>query len=207
MAAMGVIAAVGLVLSGRDLFASIELPASARLMHLIAYNYKRSWPSTLDFSLAAKSFTLVGAGLSLALILPRARRHAAVLLVCLGLLWAAWGLDVYVFRSAPHFGQRETILEYYRHRKGPEEPFVAYQMNWKGENFYTGNRVPAFVQSGAKFKNWLTEQRKKGVHVMFFTTEHSRIGSLKSELGTVKKFEVLTSIELNNKFFLARVEL
>ena len=26
-------------------------------------------------------------------------------------------------------------------------------MNWKGENFYTGNRLPAFVSTGAKFKN------------------------------------------------------
>ena len=27
-------------------------------------------------------------------------------------------------------------------RGSAEEPLVAYQMNWKGENFYTGNHDP-----------------------------------------------------------------
>ena len=42
---------------------------------------------------------------------------------------------------------------------------------------------------------------------MFFTTEHGRVGSLKSEIGAHKNFEVLTTPEVNNKFFVARVEL
>jgi hypothetical protein len=114
---------------------------------------------------------------------------------------------VYVVKVAPHWGQRETIFEYYRQRRGPEEPLVAYQMNWKGENFYTGNHVPAFVASGAKFKSWITEQREEGTRVVCFTTEHSRESSLKTDLGKVTRFERLTGKALNNKFFLARVEL
>jgi hypothetical protein len=43
--------------------------------------------------------------------------------------------------------------------------------------------------------------------VLFFTTEHSRESGLKSELGKIQRFEKLTSKKLNNKFFLARVEL
>jgi hypothetical protein len=43
--------------------------------------------------------------------------------------------------------------------------------------------------------------------VLYFTTEHSRLGTLKSELGKVRSFQLLTKPELNNKFFLARVEL
>jgi hypothetical protein len=80
-------------------------------------------------------------------------------------------------------------------------------MNWKGENFYTGNHVPAFVSSGEKFKKWVEDQKHDGVRVMFFTTEHGRVGGLKSELGRVRKFETITTKELNNKFVLARVEL
>jgi hypothetical protein len=129
------------------------------------------------------------------------------LLLALGVWVAAWGIDVYFTRTAPHWGQRETILEYYRRRKDPDELLVAFQMNWKGENFYTGNRIPAFVSTGAAFKTWLEEQREKGVEVLFFTTEHSRESGLKSELGKIKRFEKLTSKALNNKFFLARVEL
>jgi hypothetical protein len=122
-------------------------------------------------------------------------------------LWTAWGVDVYLFRTAPHWGQRETLMAYYRDRKGPEQPLVSYQMNWKGENFYTGNRTPAFVSSGDKFKAWIAEQRKAGTKILYFTTEHGRIGSLKNEIGEHKKVDVITSTALNNKFMIARVEL
>jgi hypothetical protein len=176
-------------------------------MHLFTYNYKRTWPEALDFAVAFKAFTLVAVLCSLGLVIHRAQRHAALLLLATALVAAGWGVNVYLYRLAPHWGQRETLLAYYQHRKGPEEKLVAYQMNWKGENFYTGNRLPAFVQSGAKFKNWLDKQRSKGVKVLYFSTEHSRVHSLKKELGSVKKLDVVTTQALNNKFLIARVEL
>ncbi|MGC4093420.1 MAG: hypothetical protein QM756_37100 [Polyangiaceae bacterium] len=67
--------------------------------------------------------------------------------------------------------------------------------------------MPAFVTSGSKFRDWVTEQRASGTRVIYFTTEHSRLGSLKNELDGVKSFQVLTSEELNNKFALVRTEL
>ena len=207
IAVLGLVAAVFALLAGRDMFSTMELNGSARLIHLFSYNYKRIWPTTLDFGVALKAFTLVASLCCAALLLRRAQQHAALLLTFVALWCAVYGVDVYLYRLAPHWGQRETVMTYYQHRKGPEEPLIAYQMNWKGENFYTGNRIPAFVQSGAKFKTWLGEQRKKGVKVMYFSTEHTRLSSLKNELGSVKKLEVLTKPELNNKFFIARVEL
>jgi hypothetical protein len=176
-------------------------------MHLVSYNYKRPWPESLDFTASIAAATLVFALGSALLALVRLRPHAASLLLALGVWVAAWGIDVYFVRTAPHWGQRETVLEYYKRRKHPDELLVAFQMNWKGENFYTGNRIPAFVSTGAAFKKWLDEQRENGVRVLFFTTEHSRESGLKSELGKIKRFEKLTSKALNNKFFLARVEL
>ncbi len=207
---LGAASAVPIVLVGRDLFSTVagDVDGPARLMHLFTYNYRRTWPAdSLDFSGILAAFTLVCAALSVGLAWPLIRRHALTLFALVAVAWAAWGIDVYLFTVSPHWGQRETIIAYYAARKGPGEPFVAYQMNWKGENFYTGNRVPAFVSTGAKFKSWIAEQKKKGVSVMFFTTEHSRISSLKSELGAVKTFKLLTDRELNNKFTLARVEL
>ena len=75
-----------------------------------------------------------------------------------------------------------------------------------------GRRAEPGAETGARVSSrggeaWLAEQKQHGVKVMFFTTEHSRISSLKSELGTFKNFQVLTSKELNNKFTLARAEL
>ncbi len=210
LSALAVASAITIVLVGRDLFSTVpgDTDGPARLMHLFTYNYKRAWPSdSLNFAGILSAFTLVCALLALGAAWPKLRRHALALFAAVAVAWTVWGIDLYLFNVAPHWGQRETILTYYATRKGPQEPFVAYQMNWKGENFYTGNRVPAFVSSGSKFKTWVADQKKKGVSVMYFTTEHSRINALKSELGSVKEFKLLTDRVLNNKFALARVEL
>jgi hypothetical protein len=199
-----------LLLAGRDL--SLKKPAaggyaSARLVNLFSYNYTRPWPESLDFSTACLVFTFLSAGGCLLLVVPRWRPAMVVFLVALGSAWSAWGLDVYLFKTAPHWGQRNTITTYYLNRSGPSEKLVAYQMNWKGENFYTGNRVPAFVSTGDAFKSWVAKQKQQGTRVLFFTTEQGRLSTLKAELGPLKSFKLLTTKEQNNKFLLARVEL
>jgi hypothetical protein len=142
----------------------------------------------------------------LGLVAYRYRHHIVVLSVGFAMLWAAWCLDIYLVKAAPHWGQRETIMAYYTDRKSPDQPLVAYQMNWKGENFYTSNRIPAFVSSGAHFKSWISEQRKKGVKTMYFVTEHGRVGSLKSEIGEgIASFDAITDKALDNKFGMFRV--
>ena len=174
-------------------------------MDIISYNYSRPWPETLNFNAIILAFAIVSAALGALFVVRHWRTHAAVLLVGVAILWGAWGVDEYFVRSANHWGQRYTLLAYYRARKSPAEPFIAYQMNWKGENFYTGNHVPAFVSSGKKFKDWIARQKNDGVKTMFFTTEWGRMSGLKRELDDPKHFDVLTTKRLNNKFFLVRV--
>ena len=84
---------------------------------------------------------------------------------------------------------------------------VAYQMNWKGENFYTGNHIPAFVSTGATFTTWLKKKKEEGAKVMYFVTEHGRIGGLKGEVGAKKYDREVTDKTLCNKFVLVRAEL
>jgi hypothetical protein len=43
------------------------------------------------------------------------------------------------------------------------------------------------------------------VDTMFFTTEYSRMKTLKKELGDISSFEQLTDEQQNNKFFMAKV--
>lgn len=207
IAAMAVASAFVLVIAGRDMFYTLpgDIEGQARLMHLFTYNYRRPWPTSLDFKAILAAFTFVPAVLCLLFAVPRLRAHAAVGLVTLSVLWAAWGVNVYLYKAAPHWGQRETILAYYRDRKSPDELLISYQMNWKGENFYTGNKTPAFVASGQKFKDFIEEQKKKGVTTLYFTTEHGRAQSLKSEIGQHVSFDGITDDKLNNKFFIARV--
>jgi 4-amino-4-deoxy-L-arabinose transferase-like glycosyltransferase len=208
-AAVALAAIAFAVLAGRDLAMSRtgDVEGAARLLSLFTYNYSRSWPATLDYGKPLWAFTLAAGALGALMLIGRLRRGAVLAFAGLSVLVAAWVIDVYFVQVSPHWGQRETIMAYYQRRAGPEEPLVAYQLNWKGENFYTGNDVPAFVSSGKRFTEWVESQKKNGVTVMFFTTEHSRVGSLTRELGQTKKFELLTTPELNDKFVLARAEL
>jgi 4-amino-4-deoxy-L-arabinose transferase-like glycosyltransferase len=205
---LAILAALSTLLVTRDLATTLpnDVPGSARLLHLFTYDYKRVWPSWLDFESALWGFGCVAALAQLALLAPRLRAPSAWLLGAIGVSFCAFTLWIYLPRLAPHYGQRELVSSYYRARRGPQEPLVAYQMNWKGENFYTGNRLPAFVSTGAKFGKWLQAQRRSGTRVMYFLTEHRRVGTLRSELGAGYRASKLTDEHSNDKFALVKVE-
>jgi 4-amino-4-deoxy-L-arabinose transferase-like glycosyltransferase len=197
------------LLVGRDLSSKPEgadQPGAIHLLHLFTYNYRRPWPDSLDFNAVLAAFAIVAAVCFTLLSVERIRRWAVLAMCALATVWALWGIDVYMIRTSPHWGQHEITEAYYRARTGPEEPLIAYQMNWKGENFYTGNKIPAYVSSGAPFTQWVKQQKEKGTKVMFFVTEHSRVGGLKGEVQG-HNYKEITDKELDNKFVIVRAEL
>jgi hypothetical protein len=209
LAGGAVAAALLLVVVARDLIfrgESADQPGAIRLLHLFTYNYRRPWPEALDFSAALVGFSAAATLVCLALAVRAIRRHAVAAVCVLGFVWGLWGLDVYMQRTAQHWGQHEIIAAYYADRASRDEVLVAYQMNWKGENFYTGNRIPAFVSTGAPFTAWLKKQREAGVKVLYFITEHGRIGGLKNEVAA-KSYREVTDRTLCNKFVLVRAQL
>jgi len=209
IAGAAVLSALVIVLVGRDLVIKPEgsdQPGAIRLLQLFTYNYRRTWPDSLDFSAILAGFTVVAALLVLGFSVRALRRHAVAAFCAFAVVWALWGVDVYMVKTSPHWGQHEVIEAYYKDRKGPEEQLVAYQMNWKGENFYSGNHIPAFVSSGATFQTWLKAQKDKGVTVLYFVTEHSRTGGLRGEVNA-KSYKELTDKSVCNKFVLVRAEL
>lgn len=190
---------------GRDMAGlRVGLIDQVRLLHLFTYNYKRVFPPTLDFRPAIWAFTIAAAVLTFALVWARMRKWIVGAMLTMSILFAVWGIDIYFVRLSPHWGQRETFVAYYRAAHEIPGPIIAFQMNWKGENFYTGNSVPAFVSSGKKFQDYILEQKKKGIKTFYFVTEHTRMGNLSTELGNPRIFEKLTTSELNNKFGLVR---
>jgi 4-amino-4-deoxy-L-arabinose transferase-like glycosyltransferase len=202
-------AAFVVLLVGRDLAIKPEgadQPGAIRLLQLFTYNYRRPWPDSLDFNAVLGAFAIVSAAACVLLSIERIRAWAIAGLMGLAFVWAVWGVDVYMVRTGPHWGQHEVTEAYYRARSGPEEPLIAYQMNWKGENFYTGNHIPAFVSSGSTFTQWVKQQKEKGVKVMFFVTEHTRTGGLRSEVQA-RSYKEITDKDLCNKFVLVRAEL
>jgi 4-amino-4-deoxy-L-arabinose transferase-like glycosyltransferase len=209
LAAGAVAGGLLLVLVARDLIIKPEgadQPGAIRLLQLFTYNYRRAWPESLDFTAALTGFGVLAVLLSVALAVRAVREHAVVAMCAFSLVWALWGLDVYMEKTAQHWGQHEVIEAYYARRDSPDQMLVAYQMNWKGENFYTGNHIPAFVSTGATFTSWMKKKRDEGAKVMFFITEHGRLGGLKSEVAA-KKYDEVTDKTLCNKFILVRAEL
>ena len=209
LAAGAVAAALVLIVVGRDLVIKPEngdQPGAIHLLHLYTYNYRRGWPDSLDFSAALAAFSAISIVACAALAIRKFRAHAVAALCALAFVWGIWGLDVYMQRTAQHWGQHEIIAAYYADRHSADEQLIAYQMNWKGENFYTGNHVPAFVSTGATFTSWLKKQREAGQKVMYFITEHGRISGLKNEVAA-KSYREVTDKVLNNKFILVRAEL
>jgi hypothetical protein len=209
MGAGAVAGALMLVLVARDLVIKPEnadQPGAIRLLQLFTYNYRRAWPESLDFSAALAGFSAVAVLIGLALAVRKIRRHAVIAMCVAGFVWGVWGIDVYMEETAQHWGQHEIIAAYYADRTSPDQTLVAYQMNWKGENFYTGNHIPAFVSTGSTFTTWLKKKKDEGAKVMYFITEHGRIGGMKSEIAA-KSYREVTDKNLCNKFILVRAEL
>jgi 4-amino-4-deoxy-L-arabinose transferase-like glycosyltransferase len=188
---------------GRDLsWTTSQRPAgSERLIGLFIYNYERPFPDHLDYRAAFTGFAVVATVL-LGLCALRALRPLLTLsFVGLSLWFTLFYLDVYMIDLTPHWSQRELVARYYKERKSPKEPLLAWQMNWKGENFYTGNRVAVFVDlNNNAMLEWIGKH--KGT-TAFFLLEHSRLGRLKTLLSP-KPVQALTTERDNNKFVLVR---
>ncbi len=205
IAAGAVAGTVVLAFVARDLSWHVgNPPGSERLIHLFVYNYNRPWPEHLDYRAILFGFGCVASVLTLTISLRRLRGVASVSLLGAALAFSIWLLDVYMIDLSPHWGQRELIQRYYADRKGPEEPLIAWQMNWKGENYYTGNRVHVFVDlDNKKLLEWVDKNKGKTV---FIVCEHTRFDRLKRALPG-RKIEPLTDKRLNNKFLLVKTVL
>lgn len=196
---------VGLV--GRDLSwnTSARPQGYERLIHLFVYNYGREWPAQFDYRPVLTGFAIVATSLFGLAAVRRARPIAVRALVGLSLVFSAWVLNVYMVDLSDHWGQRLLVKRYYELRESDEDLLVAWQMNWKGENFYSGNHVEAFVDlDTAPFREWV------GAHegtTIFVITEHARLGGLRSALGGRRELEEVTTKRECNKFVVVRVEL
>jgi len=160
----------------------------------------------LDFHRVLIGFG-VAAVLVTALFAARAlRRHATYGMGALAIGVAAWGGFVYLPKTAPHWGQGDVMRAYYTDRTSEAEPLVAYEMNWKGESFYTGNRMATFVTTGAPFTKWLHDEREHGTKVVYFVLEPSRVGGLKGQ-AQARAWREVTTREQSHQFVLVRAEL
>lgn len=178
---IGVVLATGLtLLVARDL---VRDPS--HLVQMFIYKYDRLFPYELGFEpwIAWLSVPIL---LSLgALAVPAARRFAVWGLVGGAALFTVFAVDVYLVALAPHWGQKNLWEIYYQSRKGPEERMIAWQLNWRGENFYSKNQVVVHMQPKDTpiFKAYLERHRGERFYLVM---EQGRLAALKGILSEVK---------------------
>lgn len=178
----------------------------ARLLHLFTYLYTRSWPDTLDFRTPMALFAALAALSTLAVAWEKVRRVGAVALLGTSLALSVFVLDVYLVRTAPHWGQRGLFVRANAESPERDEPVVAFQMNWKGENFYAGNRLAIVLNDSARLAPYLEARRKVGRTELLAVCEHGRVSELRAVLG-VAPWDIvpLTTPAENDKFVLVRL--
>jgi 4-amino-4-deoxy-L-arabinose transferase-like glycosyltransferase len=191
---------------GRDLsWATSARPqGNERLIHLFVYNYGRLWPEHLDYRAILTGFAVAAGVATTAAAFRYWRPVATRALVGVSVVFCAWGLNVYMVDLSDHWGLRDLAQRYYATRESADEPLVAWQMNWKGENFYTGNRVYVFAETDNKrIRAWLEEN--EGL-TAYFVLEHTRLESFR-KLVPDREIRELSTKRDCNKFLLVELEI
>jgi 4-amino-4-deoxy-L-arabinose transferase-like glycosyltransferase len=191
---------------GRDLsWATSARPqGNERLIQLFVYNYGRAWPEHLDYRPVLTGFAIAATLSTAAAAFHYWRPVATRALVGVAVVFCAWGLNVYMADLSDHWGLRDLAQRYYDLRESPEEPLVAWQMNWKGENFYTGNRVHVFAETdNERMREWLEENQGR---TAYFVLEHKRLQSFR-KLVPAGEIRELSSKRDSNKYLLIRLEI
>jgi len=191
---------------GRDLsWATSARPqGNERLIHLFVYNYGRLWPEHLDYRAILTGFAVAAGVATVASAFRLWRPVATRALMGVAVAFCAWGLNVYMVDLSDHWGLRDLSQRYYDLRASADEPLVAWQMNWKGENFYTGNRVYVFAETDNKrIGKWLDENKGRRA---YFVLEHKRLGSFRKLVPDREIHELSTKRDCN-KFLLIELEI
>jgi hypothetical protein len=173
------------------------------------------WPALLRYG-----FLVPAAAASLWLLWLFARSRARVagglaLGLC-GVLFTTWVLDRFLVDISPHWSQKHVFATYYRMRKGPEEPVVAWVMYWRGENFYTKNQIfdhrldpsekTVFLgdHNAEKLQAYLNSHRGRRV---FFLLERHRLETLRGLLPAEARQGLTVVDDSNNKVYMAMAQL
>jgi hypothetical protein len=180
---------------------------------LFVYRYDRPWPEReladlhpavrlgpFAFSMQPRAVltVLLSAG-GASLVLGGIWRSARWMVASLGLsalVLAGW-LSWFHWRDlSPHWTQRELFRAWEAERGSPDEPLVAWYMNWRGETFYGRNRVRDVME-----ERRLAELARRPGR-LWVITERGRDAALRAELGPGRRPRLVAS---NNKYELVEV--
>jgi len=225
-------AVVALVVVPIVAFCGRELAAlPARLLWLFCYDYViapgvgRPWPSPaiyghrFEFGPSIAGFAVAALAIAVAAALvarrwPRARRCVLAAAAALALAWSVWLVDDFLVALSPHWSQKAVIATYYRLRRGPEEPLIAWNLYWRGENLYTRNEISS-APDPMERTEWSYIDVNKRLHEylprhpgrrLFFLVDRTQLGGFRAALGPALAATMKTVDDSNCKLFLVTVD-
>jgi 4-amino-4-deoxy-L-arabinose transferase-like glycosyltransferase len=172
------------------------------LVNLFTYKYDRDYPRDINPRIYMDVIVVLGSVGMLGAYLFRQRGRAMLAFGGMAVLFGAWISHHHFNHLAPHWGQKHLLETYFDEKKG-DEPIYAYQLNWRGETFYSRNKILQVKESGAnqRIKELVDRPGRE-----FIITEQSRYHTLKSVLSPDKRDKIHIIDRSNNKFYLTVVE-
>lgn len=203
------------LLVGGVLFALVAHDLALKPKHLVdlfTYNYERPYPHReVDARGAFTTLFILGAAAA-AFGVPRLRRllwgsakeqPSDRLFITGALAILAVTFSVYVSayhwrKLSPHWSQRDLFWVYHQ-KSQPHEPIAAYQMNWRGETFYSRNTVKQ-IREAADIRAFAAQPGREWVLV-----EPGRLERLQNTLGRAHTVTVVDKTS-SNKYTLVTVD-
>ena len=213
------------VIAGAPLLALVAFDLTSaqksaqRFVWLFSYDYVntpqgRPWPPDMNYVRPLWIFAGLFTTATALLAWRRARVLAAIATVGVAVSFTYFLLDVYIRKAASHWSQKPLIAQYYRERGSPEERLLAWQLYWRGENFYTQNEIyegPASERTvflGDKNAENLKEfLAKHPGRRTWFLIERTRLDGLRGLLPESGRAGLKIENDDNNKFYLLSARL
>lgn len=172
------------------------------LVNLFTYKYDRDYPREVVVRPYLGVIVGVGGAAMVGLYLLGRRGQALLALLATAGVFGAWISHYHFNMLAPHWSQAHLFETYYKERKAGE-PIYAYQLNWRGETFYSRNKVVQVKERGAneRMRELVDRPGRE-----FIITEQSRFPTLKSVLSPDKRDKIEIVDRSSNKFYLCVVE-
>lgn len=172
------------------------------LVNLFTYKYDRDYPREINPRAFLIGFSILATVVLSVLWALRQKANALLAFGALGVLFGLWISHYHFNMLTPHWSQAHLFKTYYTERIG-DEPLYAYQLNWRGETFYSRNRVIQVKESGAneRMRAFVDRPGRE-----FIITEQSRFHTLRNVLSPDKRDKLQIIDKSNNKFYLCVVE-
>jgi 4-amino-4-deoxy-L-arabinose transferase-like glycosyltransferase len=213
------------VLAGTPLLALVAFDLTSaqksaqHFIWLFSYDYVntpqgRPWPPDMNYIRTLWVFAGLFSLASAFMAWRRVRTIATIATLGVAVSFTYFLLDVYIRAAASHWSQKPLIAQFYRDRHSPEERLLAWQMYWRGENFYTqneiydgpGNERTVFLgdRNAESLKEYVGSHKGKR---MFFIIERTRLDGLRGLLPEAVRPSLKIVNDDNNKFYLLTADL